>query len=131
MTTQSLRMLAMVLGLTILVALVAPRAGAGEAPGEPREPAAAQSPRAGSAPGPETPTAGFDMKPIDEFHAFLDKHDPDLTRAYRFEFKKPDGAEAIAALEKKLIRCFFVRSYLSKVNLYHSSQAKNLETQYH
>ena len=42
------------------------------------------------------------MKPIDEFHAFLDKHDPDLTRAYRFEFKKPDGAEAIAALEKKL-----------------------------
>lgn len=42
------------------------------------------------------------MKPIDDFHAFLDKFDPDLTRAYRFEWKKPDAPEAIAALEKKL-----------------------------
>lgn len=42
------------------------------------------------------------MKRIDEFHAFLDQYDPDLTRGYRFEWKTPDAPEAITALEKKL-----------------------------
>lgn len=46
--------------------------------------------------------AGFDMKLVDDFHAFLDKHDADLVRGYRLSFKEPDSAEAIAALEKKI-----------------------------
>lgn len=93
----------------ILGASAAHHAHGGERSGPASQPAPTSPAAAGSqtaAPGGAAALsarpAGFDMKLVDDFHAFLDKHDEDLVRGYRLSFKAPDSAEAITALEKKL-----------------------------